>query len=118
MKKLALINEKNKVDNIVVAGPDYKVPEGLTAIELLPDEPVSVGWDCVKGKIVIPPPDIRPVIELARLALERTDSVALRCLKAGIPFPAEWAKYTKELRKIVTTEGGEIPKQPDYPIGS
>ncbi len=57
----------------------------------------------------------------ARMALVRTDSVALRCFKAGVAFPAAWQKYTVALRNIVNgtdTESTGLPAQPNFPKGS
>ena len=56
----------------------------------------------------------------AKQALEATDQVALRCFKAGIPFPDDWRRYVIELRAIVNaqSESTALPSQPDYPAGS
>lgn len=55
---------------------------------------------------------------LARIALYKTDDVAIRCFKAGIAFPDDWKNYTETLRAIVKSNSGELPRQPDYPEGS
>lgn len=54
----------------------------------------------------------------AQAALDKSDLVALRCFKNGVPFPAEWATYCAALRAIVVSGVGPIPVQPDYPKGS
>lgn len=58
----------------------------------------------------------------ARAALDKTDTVALRCWKAGKAFPADWAAYTEALRAIVKAESGDptqpLPSPPDYPAGT
>ena len=56
--------------------------------------------------------------EQAKAALEKTDLVALRCLKAGAEFPAEWQEYVRALRLIAATAKGEFPAQPAYPAGT
>lgn len=45
-------------------------------------------------------------------ALERSDMVALRCLKAGVAFPQDWQEYCLALRR------GELPTQPTYPANT
>ncbi len=54
----------------------------------------------------------------AQTALDKSDLVALRCFKNGVPFPAEWATYCAALRTIVVSGVGPVPTQPDYPKGS
>ena len=54
----------------------------------------------------------------AQAALDRSDMVALRCFKNGVPFPAEWATYCEALRAIVVSGVGPLPVQPAYPEGS
>ena len=58
----------------------------------------------------------------AQLALDRTDSVALRCWKAGVNFPPAWQSYTKALRDIVRAASGDVskalPEPPPYPEGT
>lgn len=54
-------------------------------------------------------------------ALYKTDKVAFRCFKAGIPFPEDWQHYTHALRAIVNgsdTSSTSLPEQPDYPDGT
>ncbi len=57
----------------------------------------------------------------AQAALELTDRVALRCLKAAAPFPAAWHAYTQALRAIVNgtdTASTSLPAQPPFPAGT
>jgi hypothetical protein len=58
----------------------------------------------------------------AKAALDKTDTVALRCWKAGKAFPADWMSYTEALRAIIKAETGDptqpLPRQPDYPPGT
>ncbi len=52
-------------------------------------------------------------------AIDKTDSVALRCWKAGVEFPIEWRKYTVTLRTLLASKVVvELPVMPDYPVGS
>lgn len=54
----------------------------------------------------------------ARRALDQTDMVALRCVKAGVAFPTEWRSYVVALRAIVAGSEAPIPVRPDYPAGT
>lgn len=52
-------------------------------------------------------------------ALNNSDSVALRCIKAGVPFPKEWQDYVKNLRALLNaTVPLTLPVQPSYPAGT
>lgn len=52
-------------------------------------------------------------------AIDKTDSVAVRCLKAGVEFPTEWREYTVTLRTLLaSTVVVTLPVMPDYPSGS
>ena len=54
----------------------------------------------------------------AQVALDKSDLVALRCFKNGVPFSTEWATYCAALRAIVVSGVGPLPVQPAYPEGS
>ena len=58
----------------------------------------------------------------AQAALDKSDTVAIRCLKAGVAFPAEWQSYVAALRTIVAAATGNpsvpLPTQPAYPAGT
>lgn len=54
----------------------------------------------------------------AQTALDKSDLVALRCFKNGVPFPTEWVTYCAALRSIAVSGVGPVPVQPDYPKGS
>ncbi|HEY6020582.1 MAG TPA: hypothetical protein VIY48_12035 [Candidatus Paceibacterota bacterium] len=57
----------------------------------------------------------------AIIALDKTDMVAIRCIKAGVVFPADWQSYTQSLRAIVNgtdTTTTTIPVAPAYPAGT
>lgn len=52
-------------------------------------------------------------------AIDKTDSVALRCWKAGVEFPTEWREYTVTLRTLLASKVVvELPAMPEYPSGS
>lgn len=54
--------------------------------------------------------------------LDKTDIVCLRCYKAGVAYPADWQKYTADLRAIVSAKSGDptaiLPPTPAYPAGA
>lgn len=59
----------------------------------------------------------------ALAAITATDTVALRCLKNGVEFTAEWRAYYHSLLAIVRMdawiEGSSLPEKPaEYPAGS
>jgi hypothetical protein len=86
----------------------------------------QIGWLHDDGDLSPPPiaPEIleRNYRDAALAALNKTDSVAIRCLKADVEYPAEWVSYTEILRDIVSTleidTDEPLPIQPDYPLGS
>lgn len=43
--------------------------------------------------------------------LELTDQIVLRCLKEGLPFPADWRTYWRALRDIT-----DQPYPPTWPV--
>ena len=58
----------------------------------------------------------------AQSLLNKSDFVAIRCLKAGIVFPTTWQTYVSALRAIIGASTGDatqsLPTQPAYPTGS
>lgn len=59
--------------------------------------------------------------QYALLAIENTDSVYLRCGKAGVVFPTVWQAYTIALRAIISgtdTTSIVLPTMPSYPAGT
>lgn len=54
----------------------------------------------------------------AQKSLNKSDLVATRCFKAGVPFPSEWQTYVTSLRSIASSGTGSLPDQPPYPIGT
>lgn len=75
---------------------------------------------------VVPPPPPPPTVSLATQALAALTTMdspggcAIRCFKAGVPFPADWQAYCGELRALVngTSTATVMPAQPDYPAGT
>lgn len=66
--------------------------------------------------------EILPTLkEQAKAELDRTDIVAVRCIKAGVAYPASWQTYTAALRAIISgadTTSTVLPVQPTYPAGT
>jgi len=58
----------------------------------------------------------------AQDALDKTDIVAIRCVKSGVSFPKEWQAYCAALRAIVSAASGDatqsLPTRPAYPAGT
>ena len=83
-----------------------------------PDFDIYDAW-CKAGNTPAPyialPPDYK---SLALDELEVSDTTALRCFKAGMPFPSEWQSYTNTLRGIVRSGAGPLPTRPVYPLGT
>ena len=98
----------------------------------IPADPVNTDWQAYQAWLAAgntPNPVPAPTAEQqwaeyqakAQAALDKTDMVALRCLKAGVTFPAAWQTYAKELRNIVsasTGNTGTLPVQPEFPEGT
>jgi hypothetical protein len=69
----------------------------------------------------VPDPYVLPPVDYkgqALAALDVSDTTALRCFKAGVPFPAEWQNYTTSLRAIVKSGTGPLPARPAFPTGT
>jgi hypothetical protein len=54
----------------------------------------------------------------AQAALGTSDRVAIRCAKAGVPYPPEWQAYDETLRAVVAGTATGLPERPAYPAGS
>lgn len=56
------------------------------------------------------------------LALEKSDMVALRCVKAGVAFPSTWQTFVAQHRAIIAAATGDPtapqPVMPAYPAGT
>lgn len=98
----------------------------------IPADPVNTDWQAYQAWLAagntpnpVPAPTAAEAWAAyqaqAQAALAKTDMVALRCLKAGVAFPAAWQTYAKELRNIVsasTGNTGTLPVQPEFPEGT
>lgn len=62
-----------------------------------------------------PPPTADDLKVQARIALEQSDLVGLRCFKAGVKFPKEWRDYEVGLRAVVRGERADLPEVPTKP---
>lgn len=62
-----------------------------------------------------PPPNADDFKVQARIALEQSDLVGLRCFKAGVKFPKEWRDYEVSLRAVVRGERADLPQVPVKP---
>ncbi|MBU9203141.1 hypothetical protein KTD31_17430 [Burkholderia multivorans] len=55
----------------------------------------------------------------ARIALDESDRVVLRCYESAIPVPTPWVEYRKQLRAIIAETSLAtpitLPLRPDYP---
>lgn len=86
----------------------------------------GVGEELPEGALSEPPPPTDAALWLlaqswAAGELKRNDAVLLRCLKAGVAYPAEWQAYDAALRAIVRAESGDAdakPQRPAYPAGT
>lgn len=61
------------------------------------------------------------LVASAKVALDSSDMVAIRCMKAGVAFPGAWQTYVTGLRAIVNgtdTTSTVLPTQPAYPAGT
>lgn len=59
----------------------------------------------------------------AQAALDFNDRVAIRCLKAGVPYPVEWRNHDNALRAILRAASGDpaqtMPPHPtEFPAGT
>lgn len=86
------------------------------------------GWSAVEtaGAWTFAAPAAPPgptLAQQAQTALNTMDSpggCAIRCFKAGVPFPANWQAYTLALREIVngTSTVTVLPVAPAFPAGT
>jgi hypothetical protein len=59
------------------------------------------------------------LVAQARLALQKSDVVILRCTENNVQVPATWATYRADLRTFIADDGaGTMPTQPAYPVGT
>jgi hypothetical protein len=57
----------------------------------------------------------------AKIALDQSDTVIIRCAEAGASVPQEWKDYRAALRALVSgadTTSTNLPSKPAYPAGT
>jgi len=63
--------------------------------------------------------EISSALKLAAYeALQGSDLVAIRCIKAGVVFPLEWQTYVADLRAVINGTLAILPSRPAYPVGT
>ncbi len=105
----------------------YQLTKGTNIVRTsdgasIPPDPMNADYQAYQAWVaagnaatpyIAPTPDYPA---LARVALIASDMVALRCMKAGVAYPAAWLSYVRRLRTIVAgTKTGPLPAQPGYP---
>lgn len=99
-----------------------QIPGRIEVFDKLRVDGAAVGWTDGAYEIVeVETPDVQPVEDVslkARIALEASDAVALRCFKAGVAWPQDWKDYCGILRDIVRSGSGTLPARPNYPAGT
>ena len=81
---------------------------------------VDHGWK-YDGTTFIPKVITIDIRDQARLALDASDSVIVRCYSASVPVPIEWNTYRSALRAIVSgtdTTSTTLSTKPAYPAGT
>ena len=76
----------------------------------------QIGWSYSNSNFAPPPADTLAQLWAERqrnalALLQNNDVIAIRCVKAGVPYPTEWLSYDVALREIVHAETGD-PKVP------
>jgi len=116
IQRLAVVRADGFVENVVAADPEeYPSPEGCA---LVASDTAGPG-DTYSGGVFTRPAPASDYPAEARAALDASDMTAIRCVKAGVAFPAEWQAYCATLRAIVNgAQTGPLPVRPDYPAGT
>ncbi len=105
-----------KSETLKEVGP---VPEGYTALD--PSGTPFAKWN---GSAWVTDTDAQSAAAAAALkasaqtALDKSDTTAIRCVKAGVDFPADWQTYVLALRAIIAGGPGPVPSHPAYPAGT
>ncbi len=81
-------------------------------------KPKSGDYETIEFEPVVEKEIDYTLISQARSLLAQSDMVAIRCLKANIPYPKEWFEYVNNLRDVINGNADVLPVQPDYPKGS
>ena len=122
--RYALI-ENNLVVNIIELAnlSDWHTPTDILIQSDIADIGDSYDGASITPKLVpILPKTWNQFQAQAQSLLDKSDLVAIRCLKAGIAFPVVWQTYVVELRAIVSATSGDatvaLPVQPAFPTGA
>ena len=105
----------------------------LEEIAALPKDFIGLGYSCVNGVMTINDCGTAHALKQADLeadkaaqqvkadalnAILKSDLVALRCFKAGVPYPADWKAHDGKLRGLINGGTGQLPELPAYPAGT
>lgn len=94
---------------------------GYFDLLIVPADTDNVKWiesDLLPALYVSPEQQEAELKAQIQVILDKTDSVALRCLKAGVPFPTNWQEFVATLRSLYSSGTGTIPETPAYPSGT
>ena len=121
MKTLAVVDVNGLIVNRVVVDDisTWSAPAGFTTAT--ETSPMQIGATYINGVYTpLPTPPTPPpnYTALATAALLSSDMTALRCFKAGVPFPPEWQSYVASLRSIEKSGTGPLPTKPAFPAGT
>lgn len=88
-------------------------PQGMTQLSAEQVAAIQAEMEAAQAPIILKC--------LAQASLDASDKVLVRCMKAGVPYPAAWQSRDIVLRAIVSgsdTTSNALPIQPDYPEGT
>lgn len=116
----ALVDANSVIQNLIEYDPalphgPYTPPDGLTLQEV---NDWLVAGNNTGDPVSVPIVNPAVLIGQAKYALIQSDDTAIRCLKAGVAFPAEWLAYVAALRTIAAGGPGPLPDKPAYPAGT
>lgn len=109
-------------------GEEWNFEDGVDVFSL-PGTPVTLSpeivlkpsdmydWDGT-GWVENPARVLKKAADEALLLLGKSDLVAIRCFKAGVPFPADWVNYSEELRAALRSGATVLPIKPTFPSGA
>lgn len=109
--RIAIVSKQNNKVLNVSEGVD--LPENTDDLSFVASNTADIGDTLQDGNFIKPSPkEARSVQDKASRALPETDMVALRCFKAGVPFPTDWKDYVTALRAVASGNGDTLPKPP------